>query len=77
MLVFYQPGWAFLVSTVFRTPRAIARRDIALLLGGSEASKRRWPPFSKAISIHVLALMVQFLQEREGSCVLCLVGSEV
>lgn len=56
MLVFYQMGWAFLVSTVFRTPRAIARRDIALLLGGSEASKRRWPPFSKAISIHVLAL---------------------
>lgn len=40
VLLFYQRGWAFLVSAVFRTPKAIARRDVALLLGGRETSKK-------------------------------------
>lgn len=39
MLLFYHRGWAFLVSTVFRTSRAIAKRDITLLLGGVKPVK--------------------------------------
>lgn len=64
MLLLHQPGWVFLVSTVFRTSSAIAKRDI--LLGGSAASKRRWPAFTKAISGHVLALIVWSFMSKKA-----------
>jgi len=70
VLLFCQVGWALLVSTVCRTSRARAKRDVAFLLSGSEASERREPALAKGTSVHELALMVWFRQEQEGSGVL-------